>query len=241
MRPAVALYEFMPYGAPDLIESRRRHMSRALWLTSTVALALYALSTGIAALMPAAPPKAPQTIIVGPRWWEPVAPIPPAPKIAPPVSKPAPAVQENAPPLPVPDPMAPVIDLNPSGTEHPDPAGTSNPATPIGIGTTTPGPEILPARNEWVYVEQLPGAIHEVKPIYPQIAIDAHIEGLVMVHVLVGKDGRVLKTELAEKFQVPMLNEAALAAARQWVFTPGYANGKPVACWTAIPFRFRLN
>lgn len=38
-----------------------------------------------------------------------------------------------------------------------------------------------------------------------------------------------------------MLNESALAAARHWVFTPGLANGQPVACWTAIPFHFRLN
>jgi periplasmic protein TonB len=240
MRPAVALYEFMPYGAPDLIESRRRHMSRALWLTSTMALALYALTTGIAALMPAAPPKVPPTIIIDPQWWEPVAPSPPAPSVAPKVSKPPPIIA-NAPPLPVPDPLAPAIDPNPPGTDHPDVVGTSNPAAPIEVGTMTPGPEILPARNEWVYVEQTPVAIHEVKPIYPQIAIDAHVEGPVTVHVLVGKDGRVLKTELAEKFQVPMLNEAALAAARQWVFTPGMANGKPVACWTAIPFRFRLN
>jgi hypothetical protein len=29
-------------------------------------------------------------------------------------------------------------------------------------------------------------------------------------------------------------------AARQWVFTPGLANGKPVACWISIPFRFGL-
>ena len=51
----------------------------------------------------------------------------------------------------------------------------------------------------------------------------------------------MLDAVLAEKFQVPMLNEAALAAARQWVFTPGLANGRPVACWSAIPFRFRLH
>ncbi|MGH7729653.1 MAG: energy transducer TonB, partial [Candidatus Eiseniibacteriota bacterium] len=92
-----------------------------------------------------------------------------------------------------------------------------------------------------VYVEREPEAITEVKPEYPRIAQEAGVEGRVTVHVLVGKDGRVLDAVLAAKIQVPMLNEAALAAARRWVFTPGFANAHPVACWTAIPFHFRLH
>ena len=67
------------------------------------------------------------------------------------------------------------------------------------------------------------------------------MEGLVIVNVLVGKTGRVLDAQLDPKRQVPILNEWALAAARQWVFTPALANGKPVAVWTAIPFHFRLH
>src|SRR5262245_4046239 len=52
MKRAVTLYEFMPYGAPELLESRRSHMSRALVLTSAAALALYALTGGVASLLP---------------------------------------------------------------------------------------------------------------------------------------------------------------------------------------------
>ena len=83
--------------------------------------------------------------------------------------------------------------------------------------------------------------VKRVVPEYPRFAKEAGVEGLVMVKVLVGKDGRVLDARLVEKFQVPMLNAAALEAARQWVFTPGLVTGRPVACWTAIPFRFRLH
>ena len=61
-----------------------------------------------------------------------------------------------------------------------------------------------------------------------------------MVHVLIGTDGRVREERVEPKIHVPMLDEAALDAARQRVFTPGLAQGHPVACWTAIPFRFRL-
>ena len=56
-----------------------------------------------------------------------------------------------------------------------------------------------------------------------------------------GKTGRVLDARLDAKRQVLLLNEAALAGARQWVFTPALANGHPVAVWTAIPFHFRLH
>ena len=239
MRPAVALYEFMPYGAPDLIESRCRHLSRALVLTSTSALALYALIMGIAALIPSAPRELKQTIMVDPEYWVPVEPQPPASKPAPSIHKPAPASHQDAVPLPVPDPLAPAIDPNP-GTA-PGPVESNSPATTSEVGTPTPQPETLPARGEWVYVEQTPAVVRMVEPVYPELGIKADVEGAVTVYVLVGKDGRVVRAELSEKVQVPMLNEAALVAARQWLFTPGYANGKPVACWTAIPFRFRLH
>jgi len=240
MQPAVPLYEFMPYGAPDLIASRRRHLSRALWLASTMALAFYALSRGVAALIPVAAVEQQPTIIVDPRMWEPVVPRPPAVAPEAPIRKPAPSIHDQAPPLPVPDPLAPASEPTASGADRPGPVETSTPTTSTDVGGTALEPETLPACDEPVSMEQLPVAIREVKPIYPQIAIDAGVEGPVTVYVLVGKNGRVLKAQLAERFQVPMLNESALAAARQWVFTPGYANGKPVACWMAIPFRFRL-
>ena len=39
----------------------------------------------------------------------------------------------------------------------------------------------------------------------------------------------------------PMLNEAALEAARQWAFTPALTNNHPVLVWVALRFRFILN
>ena len=36
------------------------------------------------------------------------------------------------------------------------------------------------------------------------------------------------------------IDEAALAAAQKWVFTPALRQGKPVTVWVSIPFRFRL-
>jgi protein TonB len=151
------------------------------------------------------------------------------------------AVHEAAEPVAVREELAPATEAI-----TPSPARADEPGADAGRvpgGTVVPGAttESLPARGDYVYVEELPAAVREVKPEYPDLARQAGVEGPVTVFVLVGKEGRVLDAALSEKIQVPMLNEAALMAARQWVFTPGLANGRPVACWTAIPFRFRLN
>jgi protein TonB len=241
MKHAVTLYEFMPYGAPELIESRQRHMSQALVITSAAALAFCALAGGIASRIPV-PTTEPHVTVIEPQSF-----VLPPPLVPPPPSAPAPPTRAATPtkpfaaPVPVPDAVAPRIDppapasANVTGTGPPVVIGTND------VGTAPMGAEVLPLPDAPVYVEELPTVVKRVVPEYPRIAKEFGVEGLVMVKVLVGKDGRVLDTRLVEKFQVPMLNTAALEAARRWVFTPGLASGRPVACWTAIPFRFRLH
>jgi protein TonB len=229
----------MPYGAPELLESRQRHMSRALVLTSAVALALYALTKGVASLLPA-PSVAPPHVVFEPEPFVITQPrvevTPPAPRV-----KAAPVTHPAAPPVPVSDDVAPPSEVISTSTTKSDDAATGPATTPSDVRTLEPVAETLPAFGKWVYVEREPAPTTEVKPEYPRIAMEAGVEGRVTVHVLVGKEGRVLDAVLARNIQVPMLNEAALTAARQWVFTPGLANGHPVACWTAIPFHFRLH
>ena len=241
MRSAVTLYEFMPYGAPELLESRQRDMSRALMLTSLLALVACALAGVLASLIPGQTLDRHEItvgpiVIVAPPPLVNVAPPPPPVKIAAPPQ--APAVGT---PVPVADAVAPPSDVPAPAKSDAQETGPSGPVAPSDMGTGPPAEEPLPARGTWVYVEQEPVAIKQVKPEYPRIAQEAGVEGLVTVHVLVGKDGHVLDAALAENFRVPMLDQVALDAARRWVFTPGYANGHPVACWTAIPFRFSLH
>lgn len=50
----------------------------------------------------------------------------------------------------------------------------------------------------------------------------------------------MLEVRIDERHSVLMLNEAALRAARQWVFKPALANNRPVAVWVAVPFDFHL-
>jgi protein TonB len=240
MKAAETLFEFMPYGAPELLQSRRERLASALLLSSLTIAAAFAAAGGLARLIVAPaivvfPPaySAPHVIDPLPDWSRPRPPtVPPAaharvPNIA-------------AVPVPEAEPDVPLVkETGPAegnGVAGPELAG---PATVDAIAP--PGVDVLPPPDTHVWAEQYPVPVTQVTPIYPEIAKDAGVEGLVIVKVLVGKTGRVLDARLDEKRQVPLLNDVALAAARQWVFTPALANGRPVAVWTAIPFHFRLH
>jgi protein TonB len=241
MRSAVTLYEFMPYGAPELLESRQRNMSRALALTSALALALGAIAVAIApAIRVEELPKLHPGISYVPEQYV----LPPPLKQQTPLERTRikPAPPDIATVEPVRDDLAPPPPDVPSSSQSSGTTGeagsSTGPGTMVQPGT---GIEIMPKLGEWVPVDQEPVVIREVKPEYPDIARSAYVEGLVTVHVLVGKEGRVLDVSLDRTFQVPMLNSAALEASRKWVFTPALVNGKPVPFWTVIPFRFTLH
>lgn len=93
-----------------------------------------------------------------------------------------------------------------------------------------------PAFGEFVYIEELPEALKKVAPTYPDEARRAGIEGTVMVHALVGRDGRVKDTVVLKS--IPGLDAAAQECVRQWTFKPARAGGAPVPVWVAVPVRF---
>jgi TonB family protein len=108
---------------------------------------------------------------------------------------------------------------------------------PVPPPDPSSGGERLPKLGDYVYVEELPEAITKVAPSYPE-GLHGGVEGTVLVQALVGADGRV-KDTVVEK-SIPVLDEAAVAAVRQWVFKPAMAGGKPVAVWVAIPVEFSV-
>lgn len=100
-----------------------------------------------------------------------------------------------------------------------------------GAGDDTPVP--------FEAVEKLPEVITRVTPEYPPLAVRAGIEGRVVVQMLVGKDGHVREATVVRS-TADCLNDAALEAARGFLFTPAYMNNGPVAVWITVPFNFRL-
>lgn len=92
---------------------------------------------------------------------------------------------------------------------------------------------------EFFAVEQPPTIIKEVKPVYPELARKAMLEGQVILRFLVGKDGRVERVEVLKGEEI--FRQAAINAVSQFVFKPAIQNDKPVRVWMAMPIRFRLN
>ncbi|MBD3161378.1 MAG: TonB family protein [Candidatus Eisenbacteria bacterium] len=104
---------------------------------------------------------------------------------------------------------------------------------PQASGNDNPDPD------EFVAVEEMPVLIDIPAPVYPDMARQAEVEGTVMVRALVGKDGKVQDAFVTEG--IPMLNDAAIVAAKKAVFKPALQQHKPVAVWVQIPMRFTLN
>ena len=77
-----------------------------------------------------------------------------------------------------------------------------------------------------------------VPPTYPQIAIAAHLSGTVIVEAIIGVDGAVRDARVLRS--IPLLDEAALTAVRQWRYSPTTLNGIPVAVVMTVSVRFEM-
>jgi TonB family protein len=119
------------------------------------------------------------------------------------------------------------------------PAPGVTPPPPITVAPFPPPDGALPKYGDYVYVEELPEAITKVAPEYPTTCREQGVEGTVMVQALVGRDGRVKDTRIIKS--IPMLDAAAVAAVRQWVFKPALYQNRPVAVWVATPVKFSLH
>ena len=95
------------------------------------------------------------------------------------------------------------------------------------------------ASGGYIYVEELPDAIVRVNPSYPDSAREAGVDGTVVLQAHVCACGQVDSTRIV--LSIPMLDAAAVAAARQWMFKPALSSGEPVAVWVSIPFKFALH
>lgn len=233
-----SLYEFMPYGAPELMEVAKRYMFRAT-MTGVGAMVgvfviMFVVNLIIAQQQNAIPVVQMQVSdLAAPPPLSQDTP-PPQVQVAPAAAPPAAAI-----PIPVPDTEAPQEQTIMSQEE----IQTSTP----GVAETGSGQQIvvapsddeLPRFGDYVYVEELPEAVTRVTPIYPDLAREAGVDGTVMVQALVGKDGKVKDVRVVKS--IPMLDESAKAAVRKWVFKPALSNNKPVAVRVGVPVKFSLH
>jgi protein TonB len=78
-------------------------------------------------------------------------------------------------------------------------------------------------------------------PRYPPIAIREHHSGKVILKVLIGIDGSPKEVTVEKSSGYRELDQAAIAAAKTWIFNPGTRNGKPYEGYALVPIDFNLN
>ena len=165
----------------------------------------------------------------------------------PPPTAPGPAARAGT-PVPVPDALiapdvkdfANVDEISRASTT----GGDGNDQGFLGLASDvdTEVREDEPNAYDFVPVEKEPYIdIKELqrKVVYPDLAKRAGIEGKVNIRVLVGKNG-VPKKHIVESTDSDLLNDAAIKAVMNSVFTPAIQNNQPIDCWVSIPIVFRL-
>jgi bla regulator protein BlaR1 len=87
----------------------------------------------------------------------------------------------------------------------------------------------------------LPAVLTEVRPQYTPAAMDAKIQGDVLLTATVRADGSVTDVAVLESLDTTYgLDDAAVAALQQWTFKPGTKDGRPVDVEVHVSMRFTL-
>ena len=82
-----------------------------------------------------------------------------------------------------------------------------------------------------------PIKMNDVAPVYPAIARNAGVAGVVIIEATIGPDGKVIDAKVLRS--VPLLDQAALDAVRQWEYAPTLLNGVPVPVVMTVTINFK--
>ena len=83
-----------------------------------------------------------------------------------------------------------------------------------------------------------PKKLYDVKPVYPPIARASRVQGVVIVEAVLDATGRVAAVRVLRS--IPLLDEAALDAVKQWQFEPALVDGQPRAVLMTTTVNFKL-
>ena len=93
---------------------------------------------------------------------------------------------------------------------------------------------------DYVQYDQPPETIlPQFQPDYPSEALSKKQEGEVWLKLWVGETGTVVEANVM-KSDAEVFNKPAIEAGMRWKFKPAVVNGKPVAVWVTVPFKFKL-
>lgn len=110
---------------------------------------------------------------------------------------------------------------------------------PIG---TVVGPPAPPTPHTPIRLHsgmQTPVKTVHVAPVYPSIAQSAHVQGVVILEAVIDARGHV--TSVSVLRSIPLLDQAAVDAVRQWRFSPALLNGQTVPVVMTVTVNFTLD
>lgn len=108
--------------------------------------------------------------------------------------------------------------------------GHSNLAERLALETTTDQ-----AGHEGI---SFAACVYCPRPDFTEDAYQRKIEGIVLIRVLIGADGRTKQIRLLNSLH-PDLDWQAIRALKEWRFRASQKNGKPVTAWNHIEVSFR--
>jgi periplasmic protein TonB len=114
------------------------------------------------------------------------------------------------------------------------------PESDLSIITSAP-PPAAPKASAPVPVHSLlrrPVRVHYVVPGYPDMARMAKVQGTVIIEAVIGPTGDVVDARVLRS--IALLDAEALAAVRQWKYTPSLLNGVPVPVVMTVTVTFTL-
>jgi protein TonB len=107
--------------------------------------------------------------------------------------------------------------------EAPPPPPPPPPPAPVRVGGAITAPKQL----------------KRVNPTYPPIAQSARVQGVVILEATIGPDGQVKDVRVLRS--IPLLDQAAIDAVRQWEYTPTMLNNVPVPVIMTVTVQFTLS
>jgi TonB family protein len=106
------------------------------------------------------------------------------------------------------------------------------------LSGSLPPPGATPQRIRIGSAVQKAKLVQRAAPVYPPLALQARISGVVRLNAIIGKDGTVENLTVVSGH--PLLVQPAMDAVKQWVYQPTFLNGEAVEVVTQVEVNFTL-
>jgi len=138
--------------------------------------------------------------------------------------------------------LAPAVPIEAAEGEEVDADADIAPTSFNSIDDVPPPPPPPSEQAQEFYAfDEPPVLVKFVNPKYPDLARQAGIEGTVLLNVLVGDDGKVLRVSVIQSDVTPAMEKAAMEAAKQFLWKPAKQRTVAVKASMAVPIRFRIH